>query len=146
MPRPLRLSLLLAAAVLSLAMARPAAAAVDCSTVQTETGAEQFAVRFATGSTAIDDAGRRQLDRAARRIAGRFASEVCLVGRASRTGNAQANMRLSQQRIAAVRRELTRRNVQQAVLGSRALGDTAGSAGTGRNASGERSVTIVIVR
>lgn len=134
------------ALVLAALAAAPAAAAVDCRNVQTEGGAEQFAVLFATGSTAIDAAARRQIERAASRIRGRFATEVCLIGRASRTGNAQANMRLSQRRIAAVRGQLTQRGVAANVLGSRALGDTAGSAGTGRNASGERAVTIVIVR
>lgn len=127
-------------------LAAPAAAAVDCSTVTPNLGNEQWTINFATGSAAIDATARRRLDEAARRIRGRFASEVCLFGQASRLGNAQANQRLSQQRISAVSAELVRRGVGRAVLGSRAVGAGASSAGNRENASGERSVSVIIVR
>ena len=126
--------------------AGPALAAVDCSNAQPNAGNEQWLVNFATGSSAIDDRARRRLDQAASRIRGRFATEVCLVGQASRAGSAQANMALSRQRIAAVQAELARRGVARSVMGSRALGAGASSAGQAVNASGERSVTIMIIR
>jgi outer membrane protein OmpA-like peptidoglycan-associated protein len=119
---------------------------VDCSAALPNSGNEQWLVNFATGSAALDATARRRLDEAAARIKGRFASEVCLYGQASRTGNAQANQRLSQQRIAAVQAELVRRGVGRAVLGSRAVGAGASSAGERPDASGERSVTIIIIR
>lgn len=138
--------LLLAAVLAALVGAAPAAAAVDCSTAQPNTGNEQWLVNFATGSAAIDAAARRRLDEAAARIRGRFATEVCLIGQASRVGSAQANLALSRQRIAAVQAELTRRGVSRDVLGSRALGAGASAAGQRPDASGERSVTIIIMR
>jgi outer membrane protein OmpA-like peptidoglycan-associated protein len=124
----------------------PVAAAVDCSAAQPNTGNEQWLINFATGSAAIDATARRRLDQAAARIKGRFASEVCLFGQASRVGNAQANQRLSQQRIAAVQAELARRGVSRDVLGSRAVGAAASSAGQRPDASGERSVAIIVIR
>ena len=142
-----RLSLAALAACLGACLAAaPAAAAVDCSAALPNSGNEQWLVNFATGSAAIDATARRRLDEAAARIKGRFASEVCLYGQASRVGNAQTNQRLSQQRIAAVQAELVRRGVGRAVLGNRAVGAGASSAGERPDASGERSVTIIIMR
>jgi len=140
------MSRLILAAVAACLLAGPAAAAVDCSAALPNTGNEQWLINFATGSAAIDATARRRLDQAAARIKGRFATQVCLYGQASRVGNAQANQRLSQQRIAAVQAELVRRGVSRDVLGSRAVGAAAGSAGQRPDASGERSVTVMILR
>ncbi len=140
------LALAAGALLLGLAALQPAAAAVDCRQAQVGAGNEEFNALFAVGSSAIDARARREIDRAASRIKGRFATEVCLVGRASQTGDRAANQRLSQQRINAVRSALIRQGVQANVLGSRALGATSHSAGTGQEASGERSVVIVIMR
>jgi outer membrane protein OmpA-like peptidoglycan-associated protein len=139
---------LLCAVLLSAAVpfAPSARAAVNCSEVQAAASGEEWTVRFATGSAALDETARRQVARAADRIRGRFASEVCLIGRASRVGNADANLRLSRQRIAAVQAELRRRGVAADVLGSRAEGDARSGALARSNESGERSVQIVLVR
>jgi outer membrane protein OmpA-like peptidoglycan-associated protein len=127
-------------------LASPASAAVDCRNVAPNTSSEQWLINFATGSTAIDATARRRLDEAASRIRGRFATEVCLFGQASRVGNAQANQQLSQRRIATVQGELTRRGVNRNVLGSRAVGASASAAGQSADASGERSVMVILVR
>jgi outer membrane protein OmpA-like peptidoglycan-associated protein len=134
-----------AALALGIAAVQPAAAAVDCR--QAEIGAqgnEEFNVLFGVGSSAIDATARTEVNRAADRIKGIFATDVCLVGRASQTGNAQANQRLSQARINAVKAALTQRGVRSSVVGSRALGASSHSTGTGTEASGERSVVIVV--
>jgi outer membrane protein OmpA-like peptidoglycan-associated protein len=136
----------LIAALAATLLASPAAAAVDCRSVLPNSGNEQWLVNFATGSTAIDATARRRLDEAAARIKGRFASEVCLYGQASRVGDARANQQLSERRIAAVQNELVRRGVNRNVLGSRAVGAAASAAGQRPDASGERSVTIILVR
>lgn len=135
-------------AVLLLAPAGPAAAQarVDCGAARVgDPGNEDHPVLFATGSAALDARAQRSLDRAASRIRGTHAGRVCLIGRASRIGDARANQRLSQQRIAAVRTALLRRGVQGSVLGSRAMGETAWSFGNPEDASGERSVVVAIL-
>lgn len=137
---------LLAGPLLAFGLAGQAQAAVDCAQALPNSGNEQWTINFATGSAAIDATGRRRLDEAAERIKGRFASAVCLYGQASRVGSAQANQALSRQRIASVQAELARRGVSRDVLGSRAVGASASSAGEQPNASGERSVTIIILR
>jgi outer membrane protein OmpA-like peptidoglycan-associated protein len=143
MSRPARLALLV---LLCAAPVLPAAAAVDCANAQPQAAQEQWAVRFATGSAALDDTARRQIGRAADRIRGRFASEVCLIGQASRVGSAAANVQLSRQRIAAVQAELRRRGVEARVLGSRADGAQGSGALVGSNESGERAVQVLIIR
>jgi outer membrane protein OmpA-like peptidoglycan-associated protein len=143
MRRSARLLLL---ALLCAAPALASAAAVDCRNAQPQAAQEQWQVRFATGSAALDDTARRQIGRAADRIRGRFASEVCLIGQAGRVGNAAANLQLSRQRIAAVQAELRRRGVEARVLGSRADGAQATGALARSNESGERAVQVLIIR
>jgi outer membrane protein OmpA-like peptidoglycan-associated protein len=124
----------------------PTQAAPDCRAFNPTGGEEQWQVFFATGSSAIDAEGARQVTRAAQRIKGVFATEVCLIGRSSRVGNVAANQRLSQQRVAAVRSALQRQGVAANVLGSSPQGENFQRAYGGQNERDERQVAIMIMR
>ena len=65
--------------------------------------ASVYQVTFAPGSTAIDLAGQRTIEDVSSVVDGNAKAVVTIVGRADATGNAQANMELSQKRAAAVR-------------------------------------------
>ncbi len=123
-----------------------ARAAPDCRTANPTAGGEQWQVFFATGSASIDAEGNRQVSRAASRIKGVFATEVCLIGRASRVGNVAANQRLSQSRVNAVKSALQRQGVAANVLGTNPQGESFQRAFGGQNERDERQVAIMIMR
>lgn len=124
----------------------PARAVPDCRASNPTGGEEQWQVFFTTGSSAIDAAGSRQISRAAERIKGVFATEVCLIGRSSRVGNVAANQRLSQQRVNAVKAALRRQGVAANVLGTNPQGEAFQRAFGGQNERDERQVAIMIMR
>jgi OOP family OmpA-OmpF porin len=67
-------------------------------------------VQFAVGSAKIDAVGAKILDEVAAYAKARF-SRVCLIGRADKQGNAQANFALSVRRAEAVAAALQARGV-----------------------------------
>jgi OOP family OmpA-OmpF porin len=68
--------------------------------------ASVYQLTFASGSYAIDAAGHRTIEDVSSVVDGNPNAVVTIVGRTDATGNAQANMELSQKRAAAVRDEL----------------------------------------
>jgi len=105
-----RVAITVAMAALGLAIAAAdAAAATRCPHTRPDAH-NPHTVQFAVGSTRIDGAGAKTLDEVAAYAKARF-SHVCLVGRADKQGNAQANFALSVRRAEAVAAALQARGV-----------------------------------
>lgn len=129
------------------AAAMPAAAQVQCGRISPgDPGLEQHVVFFGVGSSALDQAARAVVDRAANRATATFKTEICLIGRTSPTGSAQANQRLAQQRIQAVQSALIQRGVRRDTLGSFAPAAAFGTRRDRAENQADRSVTIIFVR
>jgi outer membrane protein OmpA-like peptidoglycan-associated protein len=127
--------------------ALPAAAAVQCASVSPgDAGREEFVVFFGVGSAALDQAARAVVDRAARQATATFKNEICLIGRTSPTGSAEANRRLAQQRITAVQSALTQRGVRRETLGNFTPAAAFGAQVQRAENRADRSVTIIFVR
>jgi outer membrane protein OmpA-like peptidoglycan-associated protein len=142
----LRTVLVAAALAITLA-ALPARAAVACTGVSPgEPGREEYIVFFPVGSAELDQAARAVVQRAAARATATFPTEICLVGRTSPTGSPQANQRLAEQRIQAVRNALMQRGVRRETLGSVVAGAGFGARVDWAENRADRSVTIVFVR
>lgn len=142
----IRNSLFGAAAAL-LAGAMPAAAQVQCAAVSPgDAGREEFVVFFGVGSSALDQAAQAVVQRAARQATATFKNEVCLIGRTSPTGSPEANRRLADQRIAAVRNALVQRGVRRETLGSFTPAAAFGMQRDRAENRADRSVTIIFVR
>ncbi|WP_158639072.1 OmpA family protein [Elioraea rosea] len=120
---------------------------VQCASVSPgDAGREEFIVFFPVGSSTLDPAARAVVERAARQATATFKTEICLIGRTSPTGSAQANQRLAERRVQTVRSGLTSRGVKAETLGSYVPAAAFGARRDQAENEADRSVTIIFVR
>lgn len=143
---PFRTALVAAAAAVSAAV-MPASGAVQCAAVaHGDPSLEQFTVFFPVGSAQLDQEAQAVVQRAARRATATFRTEICLIGRTSPTGSPEANRRLAEQRVEAVRGALARQGVRRETLGSFIPAAGFGMRQDRAENRADRSVTIILVR
>lgn len=138
---------LIGGAIAALAAVMPARAAVECAHVaHGDPSLESFTVFFPVGSAQLDQEAQAVVQRAARRATATFRTEICLIGRTSPTGSPEANRRLAQQRVQAVRNALVQRGVRRETLGSFIPAAAFGMRRDRAENRADRSVTIILVR
>ncbi len=120
---------------------------VQCASVSPgDAGREEYIVFFGVGSSSLDQAAREVVQRAARQATATFKNEICLIGRTSPTGSAQANQRLAQQRVQTVQNALVQGGVRRETLGSFVPAAAFGTRQDRAENRADRSVTIIFVR
>ncbi len=120
---------------------------VQCASVSPgDAGREEHVVFFGVGSAALDAAAQQVIQRAATQAQATFVTEACLIGRTSPTGSPQANQRLAEQRVQAVRNGLVSRGVRADTLGSYVPAAAFGMQRDRAENQADRSVTIIFVR
>lgn len=104
-----------------------------------------YRVHFASGQSKVDAAGRRTIADAVRLYASK-GRQVVLAGHTDSTGSSEVNMRLSQQRVAAVRNLLIDNGVPAGNISESYFGDRQPLVGTanGRANAANRRVLIVV--
>lgn len=135
-------------AALSVAAPLSAAAQGDrCAAISPAAqGYESITVFFAVGSSALDDRARAAIRRAAGQIVAQHKDHVCLIGRASPTGSAQANERLAAARVRAVTDALVSSGVARPLIGAQVQGAAWGARVDRAENEADRSVTILYPR
>lgn len=133
---------------LSVALPLSAAAQADrCAAISPAApGYESVTVFFAVGSSALDDRARTAIRRAAGQIVAQHKDHVCLIGRASPTGSAQANERLAAARVRAVMDALVSGGVARPLIGAQVQGAAWGARVDRAENEADRSVTILYPR
>lgn len=109
-------------------------------------GYESVTVFFAVGSSALDEPARAAIRRAAGQIVAQRKDHVCLIGRASPTGSAQANERLAAARVRAVTDALVSGGVARPLIGAQVQGAAWGARVDRAENQADRSVTILYPR
>lgn len=139
---------ILAALILMLAAATPARAFQCDGNTSAGVGANSYVVYFDVGQTAINDAGRTELDRAAKQAKATFVQEICIIGQADKQGDKESNRRLAEDRAETVQAYLANRGVKRATMEVAVRGETFGGAGFLESlvSSNDRRVEVVFLR
>lgn len=136
-------SALLAAAIAAMPLAGAKAQAIACSDAATD----RVQVPFATGSSRLGADSRDPIQRAAERARAQNL-QLCIFGKASKLGNADANARLAQARAKAVADALVARGVPRNFIQIASQGEGYGDRVMGsstNNAQSDRTAEIAFL-